>query len=72
MKNVLDYTAGFCPSRFALDDIFRNVESIIEQEPDGGELRKKMLSEFRAFKIANQRFGMLLLEQDRRLFEKKK
>jgi hypothetical protein len=70
MKNVLDYSAGFCPNRFALDDIFRNVESIIDAEP-AGELRQKMLAEFRAFKIANQRFGMLLYEQDKRLFGKK-
>jgi len=69
MKNVLDYTAGFCPNRFMLDDIFRNVESIIDAEPDG-ELRRKMLSEFRTFRIANQRFGMLLYEQDKHLFSK--
>jgi hypothetical protein len=71
MRNVLDYTAGFCPNRFALDDIFRNVESIIDAEP-AGEFRQKMLAEFRAFKIANQRFGMYLLEQDTRLFGWKK
>lgn len=67
MKNVLDYSLGFFTNEQALQDLHRNVESIIGCETDV-ELRRKMLQEFRAFKIANQRFGMLLLEQDKRMF----
>jgi hypothetical protein len=70
MENVLDYSLGLFTNEQALQDVYRHVESVIDMEPASSELRKKMLAEFRAFKIANQWFGMLLMQQDRRIFWK--
>jgi hypothetical protein len=71
MKNLLDYGWGVCPNGFMLDDINRNVESILDMEPAGSELGKEMLAAWREWRLANLKFGRLLRQQDERLFRQK-
>ncbi len=69
MKNVLDYSLGCFENKWAMQDVMRNVENIIDNETDAA-LRAEMLKVFRDFRIANQRFGMLVMKQDQRMFGK--
>ena len=66
MKNLLDYGWGVCPNGFMLDDINRNVVSIIDAETDP-VLRKEMVDSFHEWRLANLEFGRLLRIQDERL-----
>jgi hypothetical protein len=68
-KNLLDYGLGVCPNEFILQDIYRNVESIVDVETNA-ELRKELTDAFRQWKLANLKFGRLLRQQDDRLFGK--
>jgi hypothetical protein len=67
MKNLLDYSLGCFSNKWAMQDVMKNAESIIDSESNP-DLRREMLKVFRDFRIANQRFGMLLLKQDERMF----
>ena len=71
MKNLLDYGWGVCPNGFMLDDINRNVTSIIDFEKDP-TLRKELVQAFREWRLANLKFGRLLHQQDERVFGSKK
>ncbi len=70
MKNLLDYGWGVCPNGFMLDDINKNVTSIIDFEEDPA-LRKELVQAFREWRLANLKFGRLLRQQDQRLFRPK-
>jgi hypothetical protein len=70
MKNLLDYGLGLFPNEFALQDVYRNAESIIDAETDQ-ELRAEMVKTFREWKLVNLKFGRLLRKQDERMFSKK-
>ncbi len=67
MKNLLDYGLGVFPNEFALQDVYRNVEMILDVETDP-VLRMEMVKTFREWKLANLKFGRLLRQQDERLF----
>src|SRR5271154_4264639 len=71
MKNMLDYSTGVVPTEFAMQDIYRNIEMIFDNEP-AGELRNEMLATWREWKLVNLKFGRLMRKQDERMFGSKK
>jgi hypothetical protein len=71
VKNLLDYDLGVVPNEFAMQDILRNVENIIDVETDAA-LRQELIATFREWRLANLKFGRLLRQQDERMFAPKK